>query len=173
MNTLVLGCGPHGWRPEAVNVDAVRQPDIPNFVEQDFVKDGVPFRATQGGWEHQGWNLIVAEDVIEHISVLDIPRVLSNIFDRLEPGGTLVIKCPNLDTIVNEYVSHRIDAWELVRLLYGHQNSSVHSIHKTGFVPLILRAFLETPGFEVVKIEPRVKDETGRSNNMRFTARKP
>lgn len=163
----MLGCGPRGWRPEALNIDAQPQTNVPNFYQQDFVKDGIPFFPGRPLFER-----VIMEDVFEHLMNADAVRVLHDLRERLAVGGHLEIRCPNLDTIVAEYAAGRIDAWELARLLYGNQGGSIYDCHLSGYTPKSLTERLEAAGFRVVKVEPRVKDYEGspRANNMRVVA---
>lgn len=165
---LVLGCGPHGWRSDAINLDAqdLSPLGIPNFRQVDFVKEGVPFRG-EGGWEE-----VIAEDVIEHLQLRDIGKVLRDLWDYMAVDGRLIIKCPNLETILGEYQTGRINGEEMARLLYGQQNGSDFDCHHWGFTPASLAGMLKVYGFVVVELQARVKDETGRFNNQRVVARK-
>lgn len=168
LTTIVLGCGPKGWRKDALNVDAQHYTvEIPNFLLWNFARDGVP--ACE---DPPGWQLVVMEDVIEHLQRADIDRVLDVIHGRLRAGGQLEIKCPNLETIIAEYLAQRIDGAELARLLYGEQHGAIFDCHLWGFTPRTLLACLKAHNFFPLRHEVRVKDDLGRFNNQRLVVGK-
>jgi 2-polyprenyl-3-methyl-5-hydroxy-6-metoxy-1,4-benzoquinol methylase len=95
---LDVGCGP-GWLAAALTaqghtvtgVDVVDDPDahgrMATFVHGD-VETGLP--ETAGG----GFDVVVAADVIEHVRRPE--RLLAQMVDRLNPGGTLIASVPNI-----------------------------------------------------------------------------
>jgi hypothetical protein len=96
---------------------------------------------------------ILASDILEHIGIHDLKGVLMHWHDILKKDGTLIIKTPNLDTIIDYYKTGKIPFEELVRKIYGQQDYE-GNYHFTGFNPDSLYRELMYIGFVKIKIEP-------------------
>lgn len=95
---------------------------------------------------------ILASDILEHVGRLEVESVLREWYRVLKPGGQLLIKTPNVDTIIDAYQTKQIDFGELIRKLYGQQDYG-GNIHYTGFCPNSLKQLLTNIGFKVYKIQ--------------------
>lgn len=95
---------------------------------------------------------ILGSDIIEHVGRLEVETVLKEWYRVLKPDGILIIKTPNVDTIIDAYQVKKISFEELVRKLYGNQ-TYVEDTHRTGFNPENLKQLLVSVGFKIIKIE--------------------
>ena len=90
---LNLGCGEHRV-PGAVNIDRRNTPaaDVVCTVTR------LPYRKASV-------RRIESYHVLEHLPRAVAERALDHWFALLEPGGTLVVECPDFDSAVGEYLS--------------------------------------------------------------------
>jgi len=123
---LNLGCGTK-IRKHFINIDIRPLPGV------DIVADvrKLPF-------EDESCSKIIADDILEHLPTPDIPSTLLHWYNLLAPGGKLIIKTPNLETITYRYSIGEINSEEMVRLIFGNQDYP-ENIHKTGFTPNLIR----------------------------------
>lgn len=114
-----LGCGT-GLRPGWVNVD------IRDDVGADVVWDitsGLPFADNRA-------ESVVAQDVLEHLTVEQQQQVLAEIWRVLRPKGKLEVRLPNVDAIISRFAT---DAETRNLFLYGDTSQSgVWGAHKSG-----------------------------------------
>jgi predicted SAM-dependent methyltransferase len=103
---LHLGCGTvhlDGW----VNIDLAtraREVDPPPDLELD-VRDGLPFADGSA-------RLIYHEHLMEHLTIGEGQRCLTDWFRLLEPGGVLRVATPDLEYLVERYrEGWRDQAW--------------------------------------------------------------
>jgi hypothetical protein len=89
-----------------------------------------------------GWNVILAADVIEHLN--DPPRMLRLIRDALPPDGLLVVSVPN---VAHLYVR--------LALLFGYfpyaDRGILDRTHRYFYTRRSLRDALHRSGFEIVR----------------------
>jgi predicted SAM-dependent methyltransferase len=103
-------------------------------------------------YEDNSVDRILASDILEHIGRLEVEKTLREWYRVLKPGGILIIKTPNVDTIIDAYQVKKIPFEELVRKLFGNQ-MYVEDTHKTGFNPENIKKTLSSIGFKIFKIE--------------------
>lgn len=99
---------------------------------------------------------ILASDILEHTGRLETIDVLKEWARVLKPGGILIIKIPNIDTIIDVYKAKKIPFDELVRKLYGGQQYN-GNYHYTGFNPENITQLLTSVGFKIIKITSRME----------------
>jgi SAM-dependent methyltransferase len=166
---LNLGCGDK-LLPGYVNVDAVER----KGVRPDVVCD---LRALDLPADHA--HEVLAVHVIEHFYRWEAPALLAEWLRVLQPGGRLILECPN--------VLHA--AWELLLAapdrapadaeaqfsmwpLYGDPRwEDPLMCHRWGYTPRTLQALLEEVGFVDVRQEPAVFKKR-EPRDMRITGRK-
>jgi predicted SAM-dependent methyltransferase len=95
---------------------------------------------------------ILASDVLEHLGWREIGTVLNEWYRVLKLGGQLIIKTPNVDTIVDAYQVQKINFGEFIRKMYGGQDYP-GNYHYVGFNPASLMVSLTLAGFKVLKTE--------------------
>jgi len=103
-------------------------------------------------YENNAVDRILASDILEHVGRLEVEAVLREWYRVLKPGGLLIIKTPNVDTIIDAYQVRKIPFEEFIRKMYGSQDYS-GNYHYTGFKPNHLASVLEIVGFKILKIE--------------------
>lgn len=94
---------------------------------------------------------ILASDILEHFKRNQTKKVLENWYKVLKPGGQLIIKTPNLESIIDAYKTGQIPAEEMERKIYGNQET-ILNCHYSGFTPEYLKNLLTSIGFKVFKI---------------------
>lgn len=99
---------------------------------------------------------ILASDILEHTGRLETIVVLTEWARVLKLGGMLIIKIPNIDTIINAYKDGKIPFDELIRKIYANQQY-VEDTHKTGFNPEKIKQLLTLVGFKIIKITGRME----------------
>ena len=155
---LNLGCGGRVLKGEGwVNIDTR---DLP----------GVDLRcdASKLPYGDGAVDLIQGLDILEHFPRLKVESVLREWHRVLKNGGELIVKCPNLDAIIEEYRAKRIPADELIRLIYGRQeDEDPANFHKTGFTPESLRSVLRRVGFEIIRHRERMDGDDWKNQIIR------
>ncbi|MEJ8545129.1 methyltransferase domain-containing protein [Brevibacillus borstelensis] len=94
-----------------------------------------------------------------------VPEILAEYSRVLAPGGSLIIRVPNLEWIARKYMEGSISFTDLDFLVYGKQENEADFI-ETGFHTRRLIAVLELSGFENAQV--RALDEL----NMEVVATK-
>lgn len=100
---------------------------------------------------------ILASDILEHFKRCETKKVLENWYKVLRPSGQLIIKTPNLESIIDAYKTGQIPAEEMERKIYGNQDSPLNC-HYAGFTPEYLKNLLASVGFKVYKISVHLDD---------------
>jgi predicted SAM-dependent methyltransferase len=99
MIKLHIGCGPHiltGW----INIDLEHNDaDI-----QCDVRGGLPF-------ENETISFIFSEHMIEHLTISEAEQFLMECIRVLKPTGIMRISTPNLDHVIDAYISGDIGHW--------------------------------------------------------------
>ena len=104
---------------------------------------------------------LVAESVLEHCPRLDIKTILQHWIDILEPGGKLIIVCPNIKLLATNYLRGKLSTERFVRQMYGDQGYPENT-HKCGFDPEYLTLLLKQCNIE----ESRIIDTELNANNL-------
>lgn len=112
---------------------------------------------------------LLASDVLEHIGRLEVTNVLQEWYRVLKSGSLLIIKTPNVDTIIDAYKTHQILFDEFIRKMYGQQDYN-GNYHYTGFCPENIKQLLEKAGFKVFKISEHL--DCGDWSNMAIRCQK-
>lgn len=152
---LNLGCGPD-IKEGYINVDIRPLPGV------DLVADICSLSL-----EPESVDKIVAYDVLEHISFLLTSMVLHSWIELLKPGGTIVVRVPDLAKILDRFVNSKLPTFEAQRLVYGGQDYE-HNVHRAGFTQGMLEGLLLGCGCsEVIQV---IREED--SHNITLVARR-
>lgn len=161
---LNLGCGTEK-RADCININyrSEANPDLVCDVKK------LPY-------SKQSVDKIVADDIVEHFGHKEVKNVLTHWYELLRVGGTLEIKTPNIDTIIEAYQSGRIPISELIGKLYGRQRTR-GDYHYNGFNPETITELLEGIGFKVIEVIPKIADDIppkggGQWSNMKLLCQK-
>lgn len=124
---LNLGCG-LDHRPDFINIDT--RADVGADRILDITKP-LPFSSNSV-------ETIVAQDILEHLTVQQQDSLLSEISRVLQPHGHLYVRIPNIDDIINRFAT---DPEVRNLFLYGDTSQSgVWGAHKSGHTPASLTA---------------------------------
>ncbi len=142
MATIRLNIGSGGdYRSGWVNIDAVAacQPDI----VQD-IRNKLPFADSSV-------DEILAQDILEHLTAQELPKVLEEMSRVLKPGGQVTARVPNPDAIIGEFAD---DREVRNQFLYGNTaETGVFGAHKQGFTEITLTAAFLSQGLELLSLE--------------------
>lgn len=108
---LNIGCGDH-FHPDWSNVDVSAH--HPSVLAWD-VRQGLPF-------EDQSFDAVYHSHLLEHLSVADGERLMSECFRVLRSGGVLRVVVPDLETIATLYL-------EKLRLAESCQPDAIADYH--------------------------------------------
>lgn len=141
---LHIGCGAkriHGW----VNADAVARPGL------DAVIDLHAMRLPAATFA-----CIYGSHVLEHCWAGDTPRILSELLEALQPGGTLRLSVPDLRLVVANCVESEVYGGEgsALSVLYGGSYSvrdNPADLHRQAFWRERLERLLLDAGFVNVR----------------------
>lgn len=155
---LNLGCG-EDIRADYLNVDIRPLPGVDVVSDVcDLPNDLVP---------SESFTEIIAYDVLEHISFLKTSETLRHWISKLSPGGTIVVRVPDLAKILDRFVNGKLPAFEAQRLVFGEQDY-LSNFHTAGFTEGMLEGLLLGCGCsEVIQV---VREED--SHNVTLVARK-
>jgi len=112
---------------------------------------------------------ILASDILEHFSRNETKRVLEHWYDIMKPNGLLIIKTPNMDTIIRAYLDGKIPFEEFIRKTFGGQEYFGNH-HYTGFNPENIKQFLTSVGFKIIRLEEKLSG--GDWSNMAIRCQK-
>lgn len=140
-----LGCGSHIMQGnEWVNVDNYVTCNAKNFVQADITH--LPF-------ESDTVDYIICDQVLEHVSMKDVPAVLYEIRRVLKKGGRAVIIVPDFREVVGQWLSFDHDQSfdpvvynYLSEVIYGNQHHD-GEYHKTPMTAGYLNYVLNMVGF--------------------------
>lgn len=132
--SINLGCG-RTLLKGFVNIDKGYDFKDKNFVKAD-VRD-LPF-------EDNSVDYILARQVLEHITFVNVPNTLHEWIRVLKPGGRMVITCPNFTLMAKDWLETPFDiqdAYEMAQGIYGNQWGD-YEIHLSPITPEILNLYL-------------------------------
>jgi hypothetical protein len=90
--------------------------------------------------------------VLEHFPMAETHKVLSLVYDLLEPGGELYLEVPNFEWHAREIISNPLNR-QIVEYAFGGQHNE-WDFHYNGFTPQILVEDLAQANFDVKDIHP-------------------
>ena len=96
---------------------------------------------------------IFTSHMIEHLPMPEFVLALKEWYRVLRFGGKLIIRCPNFELYVKEWLNGDFDhrwGWGIVNI-YGHQNRGEGMITRNGFTVKRLKKFLPLFGFRIQK----------------------
>lgn len=135
---LNVGCG-HVLKDGYINVDGRQLPGV------DVVCDVLDMPA-----ELSGVDEIYAAHLVEHFSDLMLSsRILPDWFDRLKPGGKLVLVAPNAEAMMKRFCANDINFAQVKEVLFGGQEYE-GDFHYTMLSPVTMAKMLESVGFKNV-----------------------
>ena len=136
---LNLGCG-DDIKKGFINIDLNGDDDrivIMNVMNLDFPDNSVA--------------VIYAADILPCFSYREIDDVLAEWNRVLIPGGKIIISCTSVKQICKLYMSGKINAEVMSRLIYGTQDNPLN-FYLCGFDSDYLGSALKDAGFEIVRI---------------------
>lgn len=168
-----FGCGKHTWAGWTC-IDAVQHPkasrplDIRWAAEFDAsgaLFDTVPLPAGCASELH-------SHHFIEHVYAWEAPALVREWHRLLQPGGLLVVECPNLMAAARNLLDGQGDQMAMWPLYGDPQHRSPFMCHRWGYTPATLAALLHACGF--TNIDHRAPQTHGARINrdMRIEARK-
>jgi len=137
---LNLGCG-DDIKKGFINIDLNGDDDrivIMNVMNLDFPDNSVA--------------VIYAADILPCFSYREIDDVLAEWNRVLIPGGKIIISCTSVKQICKLYMSGKINAEVMSRLIYGTQDNPLN-FYLCGFDSDYLGSALKDAGFEIENIE--------------------
>lgn len=144
---LNLGCG-FDRQVGYLNID------INGFHDPDLVADVRDLSVLPSGYYEE----ILAIDVLEHIGRTEVKGTLAEWNRLLVEGGILTIRVPDLVGLLSLFFDRHYRTLEkqeeLVQCCFGTQ-AYQGDFHLSGFTPTILRNYLESAGFSVVRMRNR------------------
>jgi len=145
---LNLGCGEdirHGY----INID-IRPLEGVNIV-LDLESQSLPF-------EDGIVSEIVAQDVIEHIHYHRVENLLRECHRVLRHGGTLYIRTPDLERIVDKVLVKKeclgqLSGYKLLSFFIFGRYDNPYDVHKCIFTKPLLKEVLEEIGFKIIELK--------------------
>ncbi len=161
-SVLHIGCGPRGvhrlhpvfrnaahWREVRLDLDPAVEPDI--------VCTTADMRAHVAS---STFDAVWSSHNIEHLYDHDVPRAFGEIARVLKPDGYFLVRCPDLESIVEAMNRDGLETTAYVSpagpitpldMLFGHRGSiergNEFMAHKTGFTDVRLGRLLLEAGF--------------------------
>jgi SAM-dependent methyltransferase len=140
---LNLGCG---WdlREGYLNVD------FQDFHKPDLVADVRDLEMLPSAWFLE----IIAQDILEHLERTEADATLAEWARLLAPGGSLVLRVPDVIGIARLLTERRDIETQLILLqnMFGTQ-AYQGDYHHNGFTEITLRVALANAGFTVASLE--------------------
>jgi predicted SAM-dependent methyltransferase len=158
-----LGCGItllSGY----TNVDIVNNEHIKPDLVADITKS-LPF-------DSESLDEILASHVVEHFRIWEVKRVLRDWWRCLKTGAKIIIECPDLDKILDNFKKYPDDEEMHIFALYGCPMFEEPSMeHHWAYTPKTLGKILADVGFINIKQEPAQFHE-GEKREFRLVAEK-
>ena len=163
MKCVYIGAGEDKYN-DCLRLD-VRK-DVKPDVVWDLEKLPLPFK-------NEELDMIIAKDVIEHITFHKTEALLKDLYRVLKHGGRIYMQVPDLEAIARKIILDPnfcygdLCGWKAISYwVYGGQDYPENT-HKAGFTIPTLKKLLESLGFQVEEI----KNDNG--TNIQCWARKP
>lgn len=135
---IAVGCGKRYYGEEWTHIDGntsfehVKHHDIINLPCEDNTAD-----------------IIYACHVLEYFDQEEADYVLKRWYDKLKPGGILMVAVPSFHTMIELYYHRKVKLPDILGPLYGKWTMNGKSIyHKTVYDYVTLREKLLRTGFE-------------------------
>ena len=152
---LHIGCG-NVYKKGYVNID------LYNSSVADRVMD-----ATKLDYSDDSVDLIESYHFIEHFSLQTGPKIMTEWYRVLKPGGKVIIECPNIDMWLKKYMAEvgqgetaswaptpqEYEDW-LIRMIFGINERGPDATHLCGYNAQRPRNYLQHVGFQKIKIGP-------------------
>jgi predicted SAM-dependent methyltransferase len=97
--------------------------------------------------------------VLEHFSHNDVIKILSTLFEKLQPGGRIIISVPDFSKLVDVFIENGKDIGVIRSALMGGQNYE-YNFHRSIFTEQSLSYLLNQAGFNSI-MSWEVKDVFG------------
>lgn len=123
--------------------------------------------------------------VLEHFTILDATKILTDVFSILKPGGFVVLEMPDIMKCAINLLQAKTDGdpFRVERLgllgFYGEkpeegeEETNEFMLHRWGFWPEYLGGILNTIGYTaIVEEEPQTKDFSAKSRDFRMVGAK-
>src|SRR3990167_9755002 len=123
---------------------------IPNFINISIKNDDI-FDIGKKLGESRPY-LVLIEDILEHISFNAVGELLVKIYDKMEIGGEIIIKTPNLEEILKRYVNGQLQYIDFIKTMYGEQVESM-DYHSCSYTGDALKALIEDVGFTITVLD--------------------
>lgn len=98
---------------------------------------------------------IFSSHMIEHLTGCDLHLTMLEWFRVLKSGGKLIVRCPNFELYVKEYLDGDEEyktGWGLINI-FGWQDRGEGMLHRTGFTVARLAKSVEHYGFTIQRCE--------------------
>ena len=138
MLLLNVGCGSKP-KPGYINIDIQTK-----AADVHASAVSLPFR-------HNSVDVIESYHLIEHMDRKDGNEALRHWYNLLKRDGKLVIECPDLEVIIEQYLKIRNE--ELLYSVYG-RNRYAYDIHLWGYTKNSMTNLLRMIGFSKVSTGP-------------------
>jgi 2-polyprenyl-3-methyl-5-hydroxy-6-metoxy-1,4-benzoquinol methylase len=154
---LNLGCGPD-IKPGYINIDTC--PFNRSVIVQDIRHLNFPEKSVDE---------IYAKDIIEHLSLQDVKKSISNWSHICKPGGILFIQTICIDLMIEAYLSKVWDIETLNYMLYAGKNwvdniSKNEDFHKSCYSKAFLEKLLMENHFKILDVSFDQIDESLKHN---------
>lgn len=94
---------------------------------------------------------IYSSHALEHVPRKRVIPTLLEWKRVLKPGGTIVLRVPDLEWCCMHWLSHQNTGWDMM-VIFGNQNHP-GEFHQTGFSEKILKMDFFTVGLKITKFE--------------------
>ena len=138
---LHIGCG--GWiKYDYINIDKYHP-------KADEKMDACRLE----GYKDNSVDEILVSHLVEHLPRRDVIRALQEWYRVLKAGGKLMIRCPNFELYLREWLEGSADYREGQGMMniFGHDEEGWY--HTQGFTKDMLEKQIKKAGFSTVKIE--------------------
>lgn len=88
--------------------------------------------------------------VLEHFSYSDVAEILSRLFEKLQPGGRVIISVPDFSKLVEVFIENGKDIEVIRDALMGGQNYE-YNFHRAMFTEQSLSTHLREAGFKDIE----------------------